>query len=684
MKFRLIENELHISVEGLAAAKVESDSIKKGLYRNRALGRDSWTHREDEYDARRVWILVDSIPERTMPQLRRHYGEDLLAVYHQESLEGEAIEKIQADDAGWFLALNVYSVEQAADLAEACGWLRLVSTPRWWEGRWSAKTAAMRAAAGVIATKNLHGFRVSNWRVLNRRAKAWLQDGRNSLVSSKIGNKNAAKATGNIRRLIEARIIDLYASPLKPTAETVAEIYNREAAANAWPQYTAERVRQLLNKPLNVQKWTAARHGVNAARARTETVLRRRRPAGPDVLWSIDGTTVQLFSSDGKTLVKEWYAITIIDAYSDCVIGWACAASTETARLVLRAMRSAIQRRGTRPAFAQFDGSKANLSTEVQQVFERMKTVGIRSQPYNGKSKYVERVQGWIEQHFQRYMPNFVGGNITARSLDTRANPDYLQKLRKAGHIPGTDQIPKQFELAIETYNNTTIKARKATPAELYAQESLGAQVDYLTQVSIFWVKRRRTVRYTPEGIRMEVDKQRYFYEVQSKPGLEDYDFRREYLGDSFIVRYDPDDLTEINLYDRDDKWIATAKEKHEFGSVPGEWVEDEGSTLNEALKQRKRYIDEGLEEREQIREEMERMGHAEVSFESVHKDALNKMEGDFVTRMLEASAVEKPAPRPMTGRRRPLYYDENIADKYLSDDENNESNHEYEDEEGF
>lgn len=674
--FRIIDNHLYVSVDGITATGIEVSSVWKGLYRNRKSDTQSWFHREDEQDARRVWIKVESIPEKTKMQLERHYGQDLWGLCYRESLVEEATGKIEPDDAGWFLRLSVYSVDQAAHLAEACGWLRLVSEEEWWGGRWSRKTDAMQTAADVIAQRDLYGFRVSNWRVLNRRAKAWLEDGRESLVSRKVGNNNAAKVTGKLRKLVECRLIDLYASELKPTVETVTDIYNREAAGNGWPQYTAERVRQLINKPSNVQRWIAARHGVNAARAKTESVLRRRRPAGPDVLWSIDGTTVQLFSSDGKTLVKEWYSVTVIDAYSDCVIGWACDSSTETARLVLRAVRRAIQRRGTRPAFAQFDGSRANLSTEVQQVFERLKTIGIRSQPYNGKSKYVERVQGWIEQHFQRYLPNFVGGNITARSLDARANPDYLKRLQKAGQIPGIDQIPMQLELAIETYNNTTIKTRKMTPAAMYSEETMGANVDYLTQVSVFWVKRRQTVRYTPEGIRMEVDKQRYFYEVQTKPGLEDYEFRRDYLGDSFQVRYDPDDLSAINLYDRDDKWVATAYQKHEFSSVPGEWQEDEGSTLLQAIEQRKRYVLEGLEEREAIRGEMQRMGHAEVSFESVHKDALNRMETDFVTKMLEAAAVEKPA-GSIKAKKKPLYFKEDITDKYL--DDNNKGNHEYE-----
>lgn len=677
MKFNLIHGRLCISVDALLDAIGLDEErglnvVKKGLQRYRNGDSPYWEHYDDDIDARRKWVAVDAMPEVTQARVHYAYGEDLLQVYHQQQLPKEAAGLVLPDDANYFLSTASYSVHQAEHLAMACGWLRLVSPDEWWRDRWAGKIAALTAAAATIKSQRLYGFRVGSWRVLDRRAAAWLKDGHDSLVSGKIGNANAAKAAGNTRRLVERRLIDLYASPLKPSIEVVADVYNREAAGKGWPAYTTERIRQWLNEPRNVQRWIAARHGVNAARSLTEQSIRRRRPAYPDSMWSIDGTTVQLFSTDGKTLLKEWYNVTVTDAYSDCVIGWACG-SSETSTLVLRAVRRAVQKSNHGPSFAQFDGALANLSSEVQELFGRLKTVGIKAQPYNGKSKYVERVQGWIEQHFMRYLPNFVGGNITARSLNSRANPDLLKRMLKDGEAPAVDQVPHQVELAISTYNNTVIKARGATPEALYAQaDDRRREVPYLTQVSLFWVKRRPLARYTKDGLRLEIDGQRHFYEVQSERGVEDYAFRQAHLGDSFIVRYDPDDLDAINLYDRDDKWVATAERKHEYAATPGEWEEGEGARLLAAIDQRRRYIHDGLQEREEIRAEMADQGAEELGYELVHKDALNRIEANAVKRLLEDSGVEQaPAPRRQAAKR-PLYFNEELTKRFLNDNNSN------------
>lgn len=675
MNFLIHHNDLYVSPQALATClgmglDAGLNTIYKGMERHRAGRTAAWAYIEQ--GAAR-WLHVGSLPEAATLRLQHQYGADVAAAARLDVLPQMAALRVQPGDLAYFLAAR-YPRHQGEQLAQACGWLRLVCDADW-RAHWGGKVAALTGAATAIAAQQLYGLRVSNWRVLDRKAQAWERLQHACLLDGRRGNANAAKAPEAIQRQALARMIDLYASPHKPDVLTVARIYNAEATAYGWPQYTPERVRQLLQEPQNKKKWIADRHGRNAARELTERIVRRQRPTTPDDMWSLDGTTLQLYATDGGQLVKSWYLVLVVDAATDCIVGWACGA-TEDTQLVLRALRIAVQRSGHAPRYIQYDGGKANLSAEVAALQAGMGAIGIQAQPYNGKSKYVERVIGRLEGAYLRYLPTWVGGNITARSRDTRANPDHLAAMRKAANVSANDLLTA-VDAAINAYNHTAAPSKAAAPAALYATDHPQRRaLGYLEQVALLWLRRPGLYAYSTEGLRMEVAKTRYFYEVESAPGIEDLAFRTEYLGDKFIVRYNPDDLSAINLYTPDDAWVATAVRKHEYAATPGEWNEGEGAALLASLRQRKQYLDEGQQARRDIRTAMELIAAPELSFELVHKAALNTAaEAAELNLLLQpdchtaphSPAVSAPNTPP---KRRSLRYDEDFTNNLINSDD--------------
>lgn len=653
MKFKNIQSELCLSVQAIAltlgiAYELAVNTVWKGLNRHRDGKSTYWRHYSDELDNRVKWVVYESLPDTTRLRVDYHYGSDLMTCYYKERLPNKAKALVQHDDITWFHSHTNYSDKRCSDLALACGWLRLVSPQGWYKPMFSSKLAAYDMAAQLIAEQQLSGFKISNGRILARKANAWSSKTYQSLVSKRLGNNNARKMV-NIQ---EKRIIDLYASPLKPTITDVWDQVRKESISHGWAQVSRERVRQILFKPKNQPKWVTARHGRNAARSLTETIVKRRRPDYPDQLWSVDGTTVQLYSSQNGKIVKTLYYVEVTDGYSDAVIGYAFG-KTETADVILRALRMACQRRGYRPRFLQYDGAAANSSKEVKGLIERLGVHGIKAQPYNGKSKYVERVIGRIEQGVMRYCANFVGGNITTRSFNSKANPDYIKQQWKLGLLPDDDgAIMEQAALCIEIYNQKPNRKGKS-PLELYSQADDRREdfkIPYLSVVSAFWVERKKQLRYTPDGIIMEVAGERYFYQVESERGIEDLAFKKAQFQQRFWVRYNPDDLTSINLYDKNRSWVATANQKWEYGSTPDMWEDDEGEKLMKVLKQRSQYLDDGLEEREEIRAEMAGFGLEEASFELLTKDYYNAAQteverllvGDNTDNVLVASKKDK------------------------------------------
>lgn len=641
--FEICNDELCISVTALAEAmgiKLKSalNTIWKGLKCNRK-GAASYRHYPDPADNRRKWIAVESLPTTTRERVDYHYG-NLWHRFYAERFTAKAAEYVTDGDFGFFAGNGFkkngkpYSADEARQLALGCGWLRMLSA-QWNYEFFKTKAAYYGSAAQVIYPLDLYGLKVKNWRVLGRRVKAWDADGRSSMVSKLVGNSNRTKLTDiGVKFLLH-----LYSSPLKPSAKAVTKIYNDSANERGWEKITVARVRQILNEPQNRQLVFASRHGVNEDRKAHERTIKRRRPSFPDALWSFDGFTVQLryFDADGKVR-SGLYGVGILDVHSDCLLGYAIG-DGETGVLVQAALRDASRKTGMRPYQLQYDNSSANKSNEVTELMDKLSHLNFPSAPYNGKAKPIENWIGRMERLNLRHFPNFKGGNITSPSLTIKANPDFLAAQTKAGTLPDKAGAIAQFIRAVAVQNATRGTDGK-TPTERYQmQHEKRKKIDYFTMVEAFWVERRRKARYTKDGLVIEIEKTRYTYEVESEKGIEDFEFRNRYLGDSFTVKYDPDDITDINLY-QDGVWIATATRKYETPMAVADFEEGEGQLVRAAQDERKRIEAVQAARLAATRSELENEGAlVELSHELLHKDAYNATEGQLLDEVLDRGA---------------------------------------------
>jgi hypothetical protein len=668
-RFQQIEGHLCISPAATAAAlgiefERAMNNVKKGLERYRNGDTDSWQYYVDSDDARRRWIVLDALPNITRERVFNFYGDPALT-YWSERLGQEAAARIIPQDRSWFLSVETYrgkrlEMEKVVQLCEACGWLRLTGS-NWWLDKFDRYRVFLDATVQALAPRNLYGLRLTNVRSLERKLKQWQTEGREALLHGHYVNGNA-----NRRKLDDVairRIVQLYASPMKPSAAKVAEVFNQEAPSKGWEQVSYERVRQIINLPAHKQVIHLARHGKDAAKNAHERTMKRRRPSFADALWFSDGSALQLYylDKDGKPR-SDLYAYVVADAYSDMIIGWAVG-YTETGTLVQRAFRDAVRKTMNMPHQIGYDNSGANKGKEAQQLFQHLAKLHFPSAPYNGKAKTIEAIWGRIEQDNLRHFENFKGGNITARSLNTRANPDHLQRLFRSGQLPAFEAVLAQFELAIEVHNNTVSKSLGETPRQRYAHpHELRAKMDYLLFVEALWVERSNKARYTKDGITIEVDKQRYTYEVESERGVEDIKFRMAYLGESFTVRYDPEDLDTIALY-KSGVFIASANRKYEMPMARIDIEEGEGQIISKSLKQREEYWERLAREAQELHEGMEVLGFEPLSHRLLHKDAYNRMEGEALDELIAAAAVVPVTPQQKKQEPRYRLYDDSDAD---------------------
>ena len=666
-EFTKINGELCLSVDALARTMgMEYDlalnTVKKGLARFRKGTSKYWRHYKDALDSRLNWVAYEGLPTDTKLRVEYLYS-DVSLRYYTEELISQARTLIEPGDVSWFEQAYPYSAAQAKDLSEACGWCRLLSNDvqMIFEGYFKNKKTLFDISAKVVGAQKLYGFKIGNARVLQRKVKAFRESGRDSLLSKKLGNVNATKGA-NCRELIEKRIVHLYASALNPDMEIISRIFNNEAVEKSWANMSVATIRRIVRKPQYAAMIAAMRDGVNSARGGHEWHMKRARPSRPDMMWSFDGTTVQLYNADNKgKAIKSWYILYVTDAATNCVVGWALG-RRENSQLILRALRKAFTFGMYVPKFFQYDNFSANKGKEVQDVIGKLESIGIPGQPYNGKGKYVERIIGQIEQRVMRHLPNFVGGNITGRSKKAQRNPDYIKWQEKNGRLPSEADIIEQVDLAIKVWNHTANK-KGVRPIDAYnVAHPERKRMTAITLANLFWVKRSKMLRYNPEGFRMEVAGELYYYEVYSEDGVTDVNFRKYHGGERFIVRYDPDDLSRINVYNQNDSWVATAEKKYEYAAVPSERQEGEGERLLKELDNRKNYIDDAVKEYNVIDQEMAAIGLSRVGFDSIHKDSLNEIEGKQELVLLNRTGIVKKNTR--------VFDDDEAANRLLNNNE--------------
>jgi hypothetical protein len=559
-----------------------------------------WATITDPSDARRKWVVYESLPPVTKRKVDRYYG-DLKAKTLGTLLVGKVNEHLQTDDANFFT--DLFNVEQISDLVRACAWLRYLSSNERLEmqttvGGWHK---LLTLSVDQLQQRRYYGLRVKNIRVLDRKVRAWKESMHSSLVNGRHGLTNASKADVSVLQKLTAWLVAAYGQPTKPDTTDVYYSYLQEAAQRNWPVYSLERVRQIIQEPANRAAWMAARHGNRHANEILLPTVRRRPIETPDTLWSIDGTSVQLYSQGydkkGRSVpVKDWYYVLVLDVASGSIIGWAASPGAgEPAELVQRAIRRAVKTNGKAPRFAHYDHAGGNLSVETQQVWAALNTAGVAAQPYNGKAKHIESAIRWFEQKCLRAMPNFVGGNIGS-GIDSQANPDLIKALLKTGNLPTKEQVLEQIQQAVDKYNSflTNKKLGAPTRIERYMSTGDAGRLSKQAIASAFWVRRNSTYKYDTDGITIEVRGKRHLFVVEEKTGIDCPVFIKNHNGDRFIVRYDPDDLSSIMLYDtKTEVFVAEAANKYQFGAMPTEWKDNEGSTLSEIFKRREQQAEE-------------------------------------------------------------------------------------------
>lgn len=513
---------------------------------------------------------------------------------------------------------KMFTPSEIHQIARAAGWLRLIIEIDVKRARKAGFTsindfrtqAFKRCLNEQTSNPALVKFKkglITSEQWLYRNAVNYRDQGIKALIHAGVGNVNREKAD----TLAHAKLLELASAPVKYSWEDVSLIYNTWAVSNGKTELTTSTVKSYLNTPKIKKVWFYARHGKLAADNVIQPLINRDKPSFPDALWSLDGTTMQLYYREEVTTTKKngeketkWiiksdlYAYFVTDANSGAVIGHSIAFA-ETSGMVDAALRNAVTVYGYKPYQMQYDNSSANISVAVRNLMSNMSRVHFPCEPYKGRSKYVEGIIGHFQQRVLRYFEHFKGGNITTTNLNSKANPELLAKLNKNPELlPTQEMVLNDFESAIRSWNNRGEKRDNygrfvgASKIDKYTsvQHELRQKVNYFDRISLFMVEQRLPYTYGTNGIEIEINDTRHHFIVPDPDTVGDFIFSNENFGRKFTVRMDRENPELIALYSNG-VFIDFAYNKEKYAACVADMKQNPGSNAKRVMFKEKQEI---------------------------------------------------------------------------------------------
>jgi hypothetical protein len=446
---------------------------------------------------------------------------------------------------------------------------------------------------------------------LDRKLEDFRSEGRISLVSGRFG-----KPSNYTKLHCDGfnHIIAYYAKPTKMSIKNTTLYYNALARQNDWQTLSEARIGQILKA--NTTLWYESRHGTTETIQDIRPTIKTARALAANGLWEFDGTSLQLLFIDPITgkLSSSLYIVYIIDQHTERIMGYAVTKKVgekESTQLVSNAFNRAFQDNAYyKPRQLKYDNASANISHAAKAFMTGICNAHFPVEPYNSGGKMIESTIGRIEKLMHELFENFKGGNITTKSLNSKANQEHIAQLVKHGLIPGQEEVMQQVETLVRAWNNRAANRDSKTPNQRY-YESLEASKDIqkrLTEKSVrdlFWLEWKHQHKYRRDGIMVQFSKYEdpTYYTVQ-KDGLEDLEFRDQYYTQTFTLKYDPRDLEQVALY-QNNQFVAMAKKKRVFHHAIEDKEEGENTVLHQELQNRKQYLQNKRDELSTIQAEV-------------------------------------------------------------------------------
>ena len=429
-----------------------------------------------------------------------------------------------------------------------------------------------------------------HYKRLKKNYVKYIDVGYQALVHGNLGNQNSAKVTPEIADWITA----YYALPNKPTPIMLQAAYGKIRHDHEWPELSESAIVQHLQRPEVARIWTLARDGKDAWTKRFGWHGKRSKEEWfPNCYWAIDGTKLDWlhYMDNSMGMAAQLKINIVIDVFSEKVIGYSYS-TTEDHTDHFKALKMAANTAGSRPYLLSYDNQSGHKSKRMQELYTQLVAEqGGTHYPHRAyrKSNPIEQVFNRFQQQVLNMMWFSDGQTVKARSMNNIPNMDFIKANKH--RLKDKQTLLKSFEYCVSEWNASTLTSKGISRNAAYGQTApMAESLSLLDMVHLFWVNETRPIRYQRGGLRVIIAGQEHWYEVYDDAGSIDVAFRREHVGNTFVVRYDPEALDQYVQLLRHDNGgdlvlVAMAQPKRTHQVVPALMKDGDKNKWNKDYK---------------------------------------------------------------------------------------------------
>ncbi len=280
--------------------------------------------------------------------------------------------------------------------------------------------------------------------------------------------------------------------------------------------------------------------------------------------WTSDYHTLDLMVRDDITgEVFRPHVVVWMDIRSRKFLGWRVRRSSDSDGVIL-AFKDAVKQYGIpknvyldngREYLTHTFGGRGKRKTDEKADYATsiLEQVGVEMHnaiPRNAKGKIVERTFREFSEQFAKSFLTYCGNRPGNR-------PERHNEILK-----NTENIPllSEVEAALDTFINGLRNAQKSngvgmngkTPNQVYADNLYRKRTATAEELNLLMLKSERLQKVQRNGVKVKIGgKDLWYYNEELKI---------HYFGESVYVRYDPDDLSQVRVYDKQERLLCTAQ----------------------------------------------------------------------------------------------------------------------------
>ena len=579
--FEYQQNHLCVSSSWLYSTGIMSESNYKQLCHNGKIKKLTIGG-----NGRKALVAYESIPDRFKKLIREKVGDPYASVKNIVFCDYMDWDYKAADYfAGYFLENGEHLPEEKqkeyTHQAIMFNAVKHIATNVVVQKRFGGKQQMwdrMLEAISNLPETWLH-TRYKNVVSFKRAIKKYEDEGYSSIVSGKWLNSNSSKIIDEVADFLMAQ----YCLPIKYTTPELLAIYEQKREAKGWKVLSERAVNAWLDKTEQKRIWMLARDGKDEYMKHFgHTVTRTRAQWFPNAWWAIDGTKLDLvhFANNKQKMAAELKINVVFDVYSEKIIGWDIAYSENHASH-FRAIKMAVNESGCRPFLFTYDKQSGHTSGKMQDLYSKLPAKGGThySHKVGRKSSPAEQIFNRLQQQVISKMWFSDKQGIKVRNAVNKPNTDFIVEYKTA--LPTVDQFNKIFQALVNQWNAGKQDDWDMNRIEMYNQETEHREeINIMDQLAMFWIDETKVKKYYAHGMPLTVEGKDYIYEVYDETNNIDIEFRRKFVGESLIVRYDPERLDEfVGLYELtpsgEKRFVAYAQSKRMHESIPVLMKED-------------------------------------------------------------------------------------------------------------